>query len=115
MTVSQVDESNFVTSVLQSELPVVLEFTGNAVKANGEPSASGNMTKVVDQLAQEYDGRLTVGRKKFVENGKNEKTYDVQSAPTTLFFKKGQLVRTVVGYYKNEGVFKTWVEELGSK
>ena len=51
---------------------------------------------IVEQLAQEYEGKLTVK----VDVDANQQTasrYNIRSIPSILFFKDGQHVDTVVG------------------
>jgi thioredoxin 1 len=52
---------------------------------------------IVEQLAQEYQGRVTVGKLDVDSNPRSAAQFNVRSIPTILFFKDGQLVDTVVG------------------
>ncbi|MEL4168518.1 MULTISPECIES: co-chaperone YbbN [unclassified Pseudomonas] len=108
MTLKTVTTTNFEELVLKSTLPVIVLFGTKGKKS------SDNMTASLEEAASSNAGRITFLEKAFEKEGSIEKDpdYDVQSAPTTLFFKGGELQRTVVGFYKYEGVFKTWVEEL---
>jgi thioredoxin len=52
---------------------------------------------VVEQLAQEYDGRLKVAKLDVDANQETAIKYGVRSIPSILFFKNGKHVDTVVG------------------
>ncbi len=52
---------------------------------------------IVEQLAQEYQGRVKVGKLDVDSNPRAASQFNVRSIPTILFFKDGQLVDTVVG------------------
>lgn len=52
---------------------------------------------VVEQLAQEYAGRMKVGKLDVDDNPKTTQRYNVRSIPSILFFKDGEHVDTVVG------------------
>jgi thioredoxin 1 len=52
---------------------------------------------VVEQLAQEYRGRVQVGKMNVDENPQTSMKYRVMSIPTVILFKDGQPVETMVG------------------
>ncbi|MCC7180036.1 MAG: thioredoxin [Acidobacteria bacterium] len=52
---------------------------------------------VVDQLAEQYDGRLTVAKMNVDENPATPPSYMIRGIPTLLLFKDGDLKETVVG------------------
>ena len=52
---------------------------------------------ILDELAQEYAGKLTIGKLNTDENPRTPMQFGVMSIPTLLFFKKGKLVNQVVG------------------
>lgn len=51
----------------------------------------------VEQLADEYSGRVTVGKLDVDNNQQTAAQFGVRSIPTMLFFKDGKVVDTVVG------------------
>jgi thioredoxin 1 len=51
----------------------------------------------VEQLAEEYDGRLTVAKMNVDENPMTPPTFMIRGIPTLLLFKDGDLKETVVG------------------
>ncbi len=52
---------------------------------------------VISELAEEYDGRIVVGKCDVEENDDVAMEFGVRSIPTILFFKGGQLVDKFVG------------------
>ncbi len=52
---------------------------------------------VIEQLAQEYEGRLKVGKLDVDGNQQTAMRFNVRSIPSILFFKDGKHVDTVVG------------------
>ena len=51
----------------------------------------------IDKLAEEYDGRATVGKVDIDEEQALAARYGVQSIPTVIVFKNGQILATLVG------------------
>ncbi|MDD6436636.1 MAG: thioredoxin [Prevotella sp.] len=52
---------------------------------------------VISELANDYDGKIVVGKCDVEENDEIAAEYGVRSIPTVLFFKNGQLVDKFVG------------------
>ena len=52
---------------------------------------------VISELAEEYDGRIVVGKCDVEENDDIAAEMGIRNIPTILFFKNGQLVDKFVG------------------
>lgn len=52
---------------------------------------------IISELAQEYDGKIVVGKCDVEENDDVAMEFDVRNIPTILFFKDGKLVDKFVG------------------
>ncbi len=52
---------------------------------------------IIEQLADEYDGKVKVGKVDVDANQRTAMRYNVRSIPTILLFKDGELVESVVG------------------
>ena len=52
---------------------------------------------IVDQLAEEYNGKLTVAKVDIDENPMTPSKFMVRGIPTLLLFKNGDLKETIVG------------------
>lgn len=55
------------------------------------------LSPVVDELAQEYEGKVAVGKLNVDDDGSVAEQYGIMSIPTLLFFKNGELVDRLVG------------------
>ena len=52
---------------------------------------------VISELAQEYDGRIVVGKCDVEENEELSMEFGIRNIPTIIFFKGGQVVDKIVG------------------
>lgn len=85
------NESNFDQEVLNSELPVMVDFWAvwcGPCKVLGP---------IVDELANEYAGKLKVGKVNVDENNQLAGRYGIMSIPTLKFFKGGKVVGELIG------------------
>lgn len=55
------------------------------------------MLPIVDELANEYEGRIVVGKLNVDDNPDTCEQYGIMNIPTMLFFKSGELVDRHVG------------------
>ena len=87
----QITDANFQSEVLKSEVPVLIDFWATWC---GPCRA---IAPVVEQLANEYAGRVKVAKCDVDSNPKTPTDYMVRSIPTLLVFKGGQVVGQLVG------------------
>ncbi len=52
---------------------------------------------IIEELAKEYDGKITVGKCDVEENDDIAAAYGIRNIPTILFFKNGEVVDKTVG------------------
>ena len=70
------------------------------------------MLPVVEELAAEYEGKITVGKLNVDENDETCSQYGIMNIPTILFFKNGELVHRQVGAIRKPDLQKLFDELL---
>ena len=88
----EVNDGNFDQMVLQSKTPVLVDFW--AVWCG----PCRMVAPIVEELAGEYEGKVTVVKLNVDENSKTASQYGVMSIPTLLVFKDGAPVSNIVGF-----------------
>ena len=78
-------------SYLNGELPLVVDLWATWC---GPCRA---IAPVISELAEQYDGKIVVGKCDVEENDDIAMEFGVRNIPTILFFKGGQVVDKVVG------------------
>ncbi len=84
-------DHNFQKEVLQSELPVLVDFWAPWC------GPCRMVAPVVEQLADEYAGKFKIAKLNTDENQATASTYGIMSIPTLGIFLNGKLVDGVVG------------------
>jgi thioredoxin 1 len=86
-----VTDSNFESEVLKSPLPVLVDFWATWCT----PCLA--VAPHVEALAQEYAGRIRVGKCDIDANPMVPTQFEIRSIPSLLMFRSGQVVGQVVG------------------
>lgn len=86
-----IDDSNFEQTVLQATKPVLMDFWATWCK----PCLM--VAPILDELAEEYDGRINFVKLDVDQNPKTAAKYGIMSIPTLLIFKNGEPVSHIVG------------------
>ncbi len=84
-------DANFETEVLQSELPVLVDFWAEWCGPCKVIAPS------VEELASDFAGRAKVGKLDVDGNQGTAAKYGIRSIPSLLIFKGGQVVEQIVG------------------
>ncbi len=86
-------DENWQKEVLESELPVVVDFWG----PNCAPC--DQLAPIMMQLAAKYDGRVKICEAKIGDNRRSAGKHRIMGTPTVLYFRpRGKLVERVVGF-----------------
>ena len=86
-----VNDAAFEKSVLQSPIPVLVDFWAPWCMPCRMVAPS------LEKLAQEYAGRLLIAKVNTEEEQELAMHYGVQGIPTMLFIKDGQVIHQQVG------------------
>jgi thioredoxin 1 len=84
-------DGNFSQEVLKSATPVVVDFWAEWC------GPCKMIAPVLDELAGEYDGKVKIGKVNIDEHQQLAINYGINSIPTLLFFKNGEVADQVVG------------------
>ncbi len=101
-------DASFETDVLQSDVPVLVDFWAEWC---GPCRMIG---PTIDAIADEYAGRLKVGKVNVDENGNTAMRYQVRSIPTLLVFKGGKVVDQRVGALGKTDLQKLLTPHIGA-
>jgi len=87
----QVNDKNFAVEVLQSDLPVLVDFWATWC------GPCKSVSPIVDDLSKEYSGRVKVAKLNVDENPATPSQYGVRGIPTLILFKGGKILEQIVG------------------
>jgi thioredoxin 1 len=86
-----ITSENFNAEVLESSMPVLLDFWAPWC------SPCRAIAPVLSQIAEEYGGRLKVGKINIEEDTELPNRHGVLSIPTLIVYKDGRLVNSQTG------------------
>ena len=92
-SVTEVTDNNFQAEVLESEVPVLVDFWAPWC------GPCRRVAPVVEEIAQERGEALKVVKLNTDENQQTAVQYNVMSIPTLILFRHGQPAKTVIGAY----------------
>ena len=84
-------KENFAQLVLQSPVPVLVDFWAEWC------GPCKMIAPLLDELADEYDGKAKVGKVNIDEQQALAAEYGIRAIPTLLLFNKGQVADQIVG------------------
>jgi thioredoxin 1 len=62
------------------------------------------MAPAIEALAEEFDGKVRVGKLNVDENAETSEKYEIRGIPTVMIFKGGQVTEQVVGVTSKENL-----------
>ena len=87
----KITRENFENEVMKSNIPVLIDFWAPWC------GPCQMMGPIIEQLAEEYEGKAKVGKVNVDEEGELSQAFGVMSIPTIVLVKDGKVVKQVVG------------------
>ena len=87
----KITRENFENEVMKSNIPVLIDFWAPWC------GPCRMMGPIIEQLAEEYEGKAKVGKVNVDEEGELSQAFGVMSIPTIVLIKDGKVVRQAVG------------------
>ena len=100
MAIVELTAENFDKEALQSQEPVLVDFWA----AWCGPCRM--LSPIVDEIGEELDGVIKVGKVNVDEVPSLAKTYGVMSIPTLILFKKGEVAGKMIGAKPKADIMK---------
>ena len=86
-----ITKENFKSEVLESQLPVVLDFWATWC------GPCRMIAPILEQIADEYDGKIKIAKANVDEQMELALEYKVEVIPTLYYFKNGEMKKKTVG------------------
>ena len=104
MSVSHIKDDEFEQAVLNADGPVLVDFWAEWC------GPCKQIAPALDELSDEYDGKISIIKINIDENPEAPTTYGVRSIPTMMIFQDGQVAATKVGAAPKSDI-KSWIDE----
>ncbi|MBU0709552.1 MAG: thioredoxin [Candidatus Omnitrophica bacterium] len=98
MSLPHYTDANFKKEVLDSDLPVLVDFWAAWC------SPCKMIAPLLEELAKEYSKKIKIGKVDVEASPKTATAYAVMSVPTIIFFKDGKIMEQVVGVLSMSGL-----------
>ena len=94
----KITKENFNDEVLNSDIPVLLDFWAEWC------GPCMMLSPVIEEIAKEYDGKLKVGKINVDEEVELSSAFKISSIPCVFILVKGEIIETFVGYKTKEAI-----------
>ena len=100
--VKYVTEENFDTKVLESELPVLVDFTATWC------GPCKMLAPLVDELAEEWQGKVNIYKMDVDTSPTTPIKYSVMGVPSLILFKNGEIAARITGFRPKKQLVTTF-------
>ncbi|MCH2309905.1 MAG: thioredoxin [SAR202 cluster bacterium] len=104
----EITDENFQTEVLNSETPVLVDFWADWC----QPCKM--IAPVVEQIAEEYDGKVKIGKLDVDTNQQTSQAMGIRGIPALIIFNNGKPVDQIIGVVPKSIIQKKIDEVLAS-
>jgi thioredoxin 1 len=87
-----ITKENFEKEVLKSDIPVLVDFWATWC------GPCRMLAPIIDEIAEDYDGKVKVGKINVDEEEELAVKFGISSIPTVLLFKNGEITDKSIGY-----------------
>lgn len=105
MSSKHIKDEEFESGVLKAEGPILVDFWAEWC------GPCKQLSPVLDEVAGEMSGKLTVAKINIDENPETPTKYGVRGIPTLILFKNGEPVATKVGSMPKSKLVE-WIESV---
>jgi len=106
--ITTLTDDNFEDEVLNADQPVLVDFWATWC------GPCRQIAPIIEDLADEFEGRAKVGKVDVDENPQTAQEYGVRSIPTLLFFKDGEVQEQLIGV-SGKATLKEKLESLAGQ
>ncbi len=89
--IHHISDASFEADVLKSDRPVLVDYWAEWC------GPCKMIAPILDEIAEEYDGKLRVAKLNIDENPATPPKYGIRGIPTLMLFKDGEVEATKVG------------------
>ncbi len=104
MATIEITTENFDKEVLQSKLPVIIDFWASWC------GPCRMFTPIIEEVSEEFKGKVAFGKLNTDENSEIATRFNIMSIPTAMLFEHGKVKATSIGALPKDS-FRKWVKE----